>query len=268
MADAAVVVRAADVPAPRARTGQWLYVGFGVFVILLSFAGFAPSLLDQSRRFAPPTTLLMVHGATAFAWLLLYVTQALLVKTGRVDLHRRFGWAGPVIAALVLLFGYFQLVDGAFRQSDLSGDFYRLMIEPGSPPMTDAELIAAFWGPLGQLVSFSLLVAAGIVFRRRRELHKRLMIFSLMPMAGMPVAHMMGAFVGRVPLSRDTLAIGWVVIAVAIHFIPAVHDKLTRGRIHRASIWIPVLLIVWFVVLNAVVAPSALALKVGSWLLK
>jgi hypothetical protein len=177
MADAAVVVRAADVAAPTVRTGQWFYVGFGIFVILLSFAGFAPSLIDQSRRFAPPTTLLMVHGATAFAWLLLYVTQALLVKTGKG--------------------------------------------RPSSP----------LW-------------------------------------LGMPVAHMMGALVGRVPLSRDTLAIGWVVIAVAIYFIPAVHDKLTRGRIHRASIWIPVLLIVWFVVLNAVVAPSALALKVGSWLLK
>lgn len=44
--------------------------------------------------------------------------------------------------------------------------------------------------------------------------------------------------------------------------------KLTPGRIHGASIWIPLLRIVWFVVLNAEVAPSALALKVGSWLLK
>ena len=43
---------------------------------------------------------------------------------------------------------------------------------------------------------------------------------------------------------------------------------LTRGRIHPASIWIPLLSIVWFVVLNAVVAPSALGIKVGSWLLK
>ena len=73
---------------------------------------------------------------------------------------------------------------------------------------------------------------------------------------------------GRVPLSRDVLLIGWVVIVVALHFIPAVHDKLTRGRIHPVSIWIPLLSIVGFVVLNAVVAPSALAYKVGSWLLK
>jgi hypothetical protein len=77
----------ANVPARHVRTGQGVYVGFGVFVIRLSFAGFAPSLIDQSRRFAPPTTLLLMHGATALAWLLLFVTQALLVAKRRVDLQ-------------------------------------------------------------------------------------------------------------------------------------------------------------------------------------
>jgi hypothetical protein len=268
MADEAVVLIAAEVPARRARTGQGFYIGFGVFVILLSFAGFAPSLIDQSRRFAPPTTLLMVHGATSFAWLLLYVTQALLVARGRIDLHRRLGWAGPIIAALLVLFGYYTTVDGAFRVSDLSGDVTRLGIEPGSPPLTEAENIAAFWGTLGVLLNFSLLVAAGILFRHRAELHKRLMVFALMPLVFESLLHLSGTLVGRVPLSRVTLLIAWLVSVVAVHFIPAVHDKLTRGRIHPASIWIPLLSIVGFVVLNAVVAPSALGLKVGSWLLK
>jgi hypothetical protein len=268
MAHEAVVLRASDVSAPRVRTGQWFYVGFGIFVILLSFAGFAPSLIDQSRRFAPPTTLLLVHGATALAWLLLYVTQALLVARGRVDLHRRLGWAGPMIAALLILFAYYTTIDGAFRVSDLSGDATRLGIEPGSAPLTEAENIAGVWGPLGVLISFSLLVAAGIVFRHRAELHKRLMVFALMPLVFESLLHLSGTLVGRVPLSRVTLLVAWLVIVVAVHFIPAVHDKLTRGRIHPASIWIPLLSIVGFVVLNAVVAPSALGLTVGSWLLK
>jgi hypothetical protein len=265
MADAAVVARAAGVPATRVRTGQGFYAGFGIFVILL---GFAPSLIDQSRRFAPPMTLHMVHGATSLAWLLLYVSQALLVARGRVDLHRRLGWAGPAIAALLVLFGYYTTVEGAFRQSDLSGDIYRLVIVPGSPPLTEAELITAFWATLGVLFNFSLLVAAAIVFRRRAELHKRLMVFSLMPLVFESLLHLSGTLVGRVPLSPGVLTIGWLVITVAVHFTPAVHDKLTRGRVHPASIWIPPLIIVWSVVLTTVVAPSALAFKVGTWLLK
>ena len=189
-------------------------------------------------------------------------------RDGRVDLHRRLGWAGPAIAALVVLFGYYTTVDGAFRVSDLSGDITRLLLEPGSPPLTDAENIAAFWGTLGVLINFSVLVAAGILFRHRAELHKRLMVFALTPLVFESLLHLSGTLVGRVPLSRGALTTGWLVIALAVHFIPAVHDKLTQGRIHRASIWIPLLIIVWFVMFNAVVAPSALAFKVGSWLLK
>ena len=49
-----------------------------------------------------------------------------------------------MIAALLVLFGYYTTIDGAFRVSDLSGDVNRLLIEPGSPPLTDAENIAAF----------------------------------------------------------------------------------------------------------------------------
>ena len=268
MTDAAAVLRAPDVAAPQVRTGQGFYIGFGVFVILLSFAGFAPSLIDQSRRFAPPTTLHLVHGATALAWLLLYVTQALLVAKGRVDLHRRLGWAGPLIAVLLVLFGYYTITEGAFRVSDLSGDIYRILIEPGFPPYTDAENIAGFLGSLGELITFSVLVAAGILFRHRAELHKRLMVFALLRLVPEALLHLSGTLVGRVPLSRSVLFTGMLVIDLAVPFIPAVHDKLTRGRIHPASLWIPLLIIGWYVVLNVVVAPSALGLKVGSWLLK
>ena len=118
------------------------------------------------------------------------------------------------------------------------------------------------------LFNFSLLVGAAIAFRHRAELHKRLMVFALTPLAFESLLHLSGTLVGRVPLSRDALIVGWLTTLAAIHFVPAVHDKLTRGRIHPASIWIPLLLIVWSVVLNAVVAPSALAIKVGIWLLK
>lgn len=245
MADAAVVPAATEVPARHARTGQGFYVGFGVFVVLLSFAGFAPSLIDHSRRYAPPMTLHLLHGATALAWLLLYVTQALLVARGRVDLHRRLGWAAPVMAALLVLFAYYTISEGAFRASDLSGDIYRILIEPGTPPLSDAENVAGFWGSFGELVTFSLLVTAGLVFRHRAALHKRLMVFALMPLGPESLLHLTGTLVGRVPLSRATLLVGMLVIDVAVLFIPAVHEKLTRGRVHRASICIPLLIIVW-----------------------
>jgi hypothetical protein len=94
------------------------------------------------------------------------------------------------------------------------------------------------------------------------------MVFALMPLVPESLLHLTGTLVGRVPVSRSALFIGMLVVDVAVLFIPAVHEKLTRGRIHRASIWIPLLIIVWYVVLNAVLARSELALEAGSWLLK
>ena len=75
----------------------------------------------------------------------------------------------------MVLFGYDQIVDGAFGVSDLSGDVDRLMIEPGSPPLTYADYIEGFWGApaCDQLQS---LVAAGIVFRDGAQLNERLTV--------------------------------------------------------------------------------------------
>jgi len=66
------------------------YVGAAIFVILLSMIGFGPSIIDQSRRNAPSTLLVIAHGIAVGRWLLLFLTQAILVATGRTAVHRAF----------------------------------------------------------------------------------------------------------------------------------------------------------------------------------
>ena len=108
MTDQATAVKTRDVTGSRyepPRSHQEtrrFYIGAGVFSILLAFAGFGPSLIDHSRRFAPPSAQYIAHGATNLAWLVLFLAQATLVARGRVATHRRLGWAGPVMAAAVI----------------------------------------------------------------------------------------------------------------------------------------------------------------------
>jgi hypothetical protein len=149
MTDQAAVVATPDAtasthapPQRAARRTRRFYVGVGVFSILLAFAGFGPSLVDHSRRFAPPSPLYIAHGATNLAWLVLFLVQATLVARGRIATHRRLGWAGPVVVAALLVMAVAIVIDGAFRQSDLSGDVARLVLEPGAPPFTEAQSIA------------------------------------------------------------------------------------------------------------------------------
>ena len=72
-------------------------------MIAVSIAGFAP-YIDQSRRIAPATPLLVAHGILAAAWLLLFLTQATLVVTHRL-VHRRLGMAGALALVMVVVGG-------------------------------------------------------------------------------------------------------------------------------------------------------------------
>jgi hypothetical protein len=237
-------------------------------VILLSIAGFGPSLLDHSRRNAPITPLLIAHGATALAWLLLFLTQATLVATGRVAVHRRLGWVGPAIAAAIIVLGLFTSIESARRPYDLSGDVTRLLARPGAPPPTEAELIAGVWGPLGVLMTFSILVAAGLWYRHRPEIHKRIMVFALLPLAFESILHLSGTLVGRVPVPPSVIFGIGLTFSLLLFGVVAIHDKVSKGRIHPVSVWVPVLFVVWSVLNNAVVFPSAVGFKVATWLVQ
>ena len=100
-------------------------------------------------------------------------------------------------------------------------------------------------GGLGAFVAalnFGSLVAAGWWYRRRPEIHKRLMLVALLSLAGTPLLHLGGYVVGRWP------ELLWPVRALPLAgnlllFAGAVHDKITTGRIHPISLWVPLALI-------------------------
>jgi hypothetical protein len=198
----------------------------------------------------------------------LYLAQATLVARGRVGMHRRLGWAGPVIAAAVIVMGVAIVIDGAFRQSDLSGDVARLVLAPGAPPFTEAQSIAGIWGPLGVLLTFTVLAAAGLLLRHRPEVHKRLMVFALVPLGIESLLHLSGNLVGRVPASQSVLQGFFLTASFLLVAVLPIYDKVSRGRIHPASVWIPVLFVAWTVLSNAVIVQSSEpAFKLASWIL-
>jgi hypothetical protein len=86
------------------RVVRWFYISAGLFMIVISVAGFGPSLIDQSRRNAAPTPLVIAHGIVAGAWLLLFLTQASLIATKRTAVHRCLGMTGPVLVVATEIF--------------------------------------------------------------------------------------------------------------------------------------------------------------------
>jgi len=250
----------------RLRVDRRFYIGAAVFMILLSAAGFGPSFVEQAKRNAPPTTLVVAHGVVAAMWLLLFLAQATLVATRRTALHRRVGKIGLVVATMMIILGWLTVIEFGRRGYDLSGDLQRAPLPPGIPPATGEQFVAGILGPLLGFVNFGILVAVGLWFRNRPEVHKRLMLLALVSLAITPIIHLSGNLAGRWPALSGVLGIAGPIVFNLLLFIGVVHDKLSRGRIHPISVWVPILLIAESFGLLPVVMQSAPWRQVALWL--
>ena len=90
-----------------------------------------------------------MHGVAFSAWMVLVLTQSLLVRAGQVQIHRRLGIAGAVLAAAMVVLGV-QIARVAAAQGTIGLLAHR-------PPL---EFLII---PLGQVLIFGGLVATAIL---------------------------------------------------------------------------------------------------------
>jgi len=101
-------------------TEGWFYVSMAVFSLFFCIAAFGPSIVYTERRLGTITPLVAVHGIAFFAWLLLFIVQAMLARTRNLALHRRLGmWSATLATALVVL-GYQTTIAMAHRSYDMA----------------------------------------------------------------------------------------------------------------------------------------------------
>lgn len=244
------VVAASPPVGRRAGVRRWFYISVGLLVILLNGVAFAPGMIDPSRRNVPLplTPLVTAHAVLAVAWLALFLAQATLVAKRRVALHRRVGVAGGLIAAAFVGVGSFAVIEQARRGFDLSGDISRLA-PPGQPPDPAATLSIVFF-----FSSFAVLVGLGLYYRHRPAVHRRLMLLAMIgALTPTPLAHLIGHW----PALQARGGLVVLVAMLATLFASAIYDRISEGRIHPISIWVPPLLVGWQLVVNTLIVPSA-----------
>jgi hypothetical protein len=119
-------------PAGTKGGGRWFYLTAGLLFLLITLAGFGPSIVDPSARRLPLTWVVLAHGTVTAAWFVLFVAQATLITTDRAKVHRRVGLAGLPLAAPIVIFGYQANIGFGRRGFDLSGDIIRAISRTGS----------------------------------------------------------------------------------------------------------------------------------------
>jgi threonine/homoserine/homoserine lactone efflux protein len=233
------------------RVERWFFISVAVGGMVLFVVAFAPSFIDPSRRNTPLplTALVATHGLLGLGWLSLFLTQATLVATGRVAVHRRVGVFGAVLAAAFVLVGALTQIEQARRGFDLSGDLERATVSRTEPRAQIANI-----APLIFFIVFAVLVTAALLNRHRPAVHKRLMLLAMLGgLTVTPVVHLLGHWPSLKPVA------GLIILATLLVSLSlsAVHDYVTERRVHPVSVWVAGAVLVWFVVYSVVVVPTA-----------
>ena len=211
--------------APPTVTHSRFFLGMAVAAAIVVFAGFAPTYYlrpvvhvvrypsAQTVSAALPL-LIQMHAAVSTAWLVLLIVQTSLVATHRVDIHRKMGLVGAAIVVALVVLGVLTAVRGA-----------RDGWNPGGPLGDSLGFLAV---TLGDVFLFAGFAAAGLYYRRRPELHKRLMLLATL-------AGLMWPAITRIPLVAPQPVRMFGLLAALVVAMP-VRDYLTdERRLHPVS---------------------------------
>ena len=222
--------------ATRSLLDRWFFVAFAALSIIIVAVGFAPTyyLRGFGTEALPPVLralpfYLHLHGVALTLWFLLYFVQAVLVANGRRDWHRSLGIVGVFVGVAVIVTTLIALLQQASASP----------VRPPLPPVP-------FFLNVGGVLETTVRLTCAVHFRRRPEVHKRLMYLTGVPLVGAALSRVPGAtpFVPLLPLG--------LLIALAIR------DLVLTRRVHAATVWGGIVLTLVIAGMSVALGQSAL----------
>jgi hypothetical protein len=195
------------------RDSRW-YVAMAWLAFAVVFVGFLPTfILPLARGTFRAPGIVYAHAALVLAWLVLFAVQATLIRGARIRAHRRTGSLAlglvPGIVATGIDVGVW-----AMRRDVAAGG--------------GATAVSGLLGTVTSLLLFGLLVAAGLAYRRRPDMHKRLMLLATLSILW-PAWFRFRHHFPSVPHPDIVFAIVfpdlWILLAM-------LRDRLAVGRVH------------------------------------
>lgn len=242
MGTAAATAEATRTTRSRLRKSPFFTI-LGLIMLVLAIAGFWPQYFSAVTGRPPAATtqfwLIHLHAACFTVWLLLYVSQAALIMTGRARTHLKLG---PWLAA----YGFTIVALGVYAAGLLA---YRFGVRE-----KDLDAGASFvFFPLIDMVYFAGFLAAAVAYRKVPHLHKRAMFVATFSIAVVGIGRLVArtgfesAFVWQ-PLTLSPLLLalvydlsvcrklyGVTAIGLAVHVF-----RLNAEGFAASGLWLPI----------------------------
>ena len=211
-------------------------------ILLIVVAGFTRTLFARPLfRPAPIPPYLYVHGIVLTCWFVWAWVQSLLVSAGRIANHRRFGAVGACFAVAVVAAALMASF-GSVSRKPFDLDASASIMGTGLTGITVAQFRSGvIWGNIVNALSFAIFVAGAVIFRRRPQIHKRLMLLasiSIVEPAVARIARWPGFGGEQGPLIPTVI---WSLVAAI-----AVYDLVSRKRLEKATVFA----IVWLLIVR------------------
>lgn len=203
---------AANIAIPRKKSRYFLaaaclalavvLMGFWTTFILPSFKG----------EFSAPAVI-YVHGAFLFLWSLVLLVQSSLIHAKKVRVHLTIGYIALAVAAGVVIS---TMAVGVYTMKrDLGAGLGRIAV---------SSLVGTFTAP----IIFAILVSLAVKYRRRPEIHKRLMLLAMIAIIW-PAFFRFRHYFPSVPSPEIYFGMFLPNLMIVISMI---WDKVRNGRIH------------------------------------
>jgi len=218
---------------------------FYFFMTLLIFGivvyGFSHTV-DQNliHPAVPRPFILYAHAAVFSGWLVLFVLQSTLVRSHHVRWHRRVGWFGAGLGALIPVLGVATAITmGRFNLFQLH--------QPGAA----AFLIIPLW----DMATFTPAFALAVYWRKKPEFHRRLILIASCALTA--------ASFGRFPpniLPRIVFYAG----VDSLILLGVVRDLIVNRSIHQVYRYaLPAIMVGQVVVMYTAIAQPALWMRIA-----
>jgi hypothetical protein len=202
-------------PTPFYRSGRFFFVVAAIFFLIVALAGFVDSYQNLEKRKFQLHWFAHVHGVLMAGWLLVFLTQAILVANGRLRIHRRLGQFSVVLGILVWI---------------SMGVLSYLVLSMHNPPV-DHFLFDVLIIQVYLMMLFGLVFGWGILLRKKAAPHKRLLLLATLILIQAAIDR-----IHWLPWLHDGLSIRFFYMD-AFFISLFIYDLITLKRIHKIA-WI------------------------------
>lgn len=186
---------------------KYFYFGMSLLIAAVVMYGFSHTVDESLIHAMPPRPwLLWLHGVVFSGWVVFFILQSALVRTHNVKLHRRVGWFGVGLGAVMPVLGIWTAIVMA-----------RFRLLHFHAPHIYNFFIVQLW----DMVPFAIAFWLAIYWRRKPEFHRRLILVATCTLTGAAFARF-----PQIPFHWFEFAVDVLIL------LGVVRDLIVMRRIH------------------------------------